>query len=111
MYVCDVSYNMYFNLFHFDSNRFYKMRAERIEWFSNRNPFAPEIDELLDLGVFLPLREKDSNGCQIFVIRTGIHNTKRHAQNDVLKVRCIYNKHKPSTNKKNQLILDSYILN
>lgn len=65
---------------------FYKMRAERIEWFTNRNPFASEIQELLDIGVFLPLKEKDVNGCQIFIIRTGAHSTKKHLQNDVLKV-------------------------
>lgn len=62
------------------------MRSERIEWFANRNPFDPEIDELLELGVFLPLKEKDSNGCQIFIIRTGVHNPKKHTQNNVLKV-------------------------
>lgn len=65
---------------------FYKMRAERIEWFAKRDPFATEIQELLDIGVFLPLKEKDENGCQIFVIRTGVHSTKKHQQNDVLKV-------------------------
>lgn len=65
------------------------MRAERIEWFSNRNPFLPELSELLELGVFLPLKEKDPNGCQIFIIRTGVHSTKKHLQNDVLKVQSI----------------------
>lgn len=64
------------------------MRAERVEWFSNRNPFDPIIQELLDIGVFLPLKDKDSNGCQIFIIRTGAHSAKKHQQNDVLKVGC-----------------------
>lgn len=61
------------------------MRGERIEWFSKRDPFAPEIQELLDIGVFLPLKDKDENGCQIFIIRTGVHTAKKHQQNDVLK--------------------------
>lgn len=65
---------------------FYKMRAERIEWFAKRDPFATEIQELLDIGVFLPLKEKDENGCQIFIIRTGVHSPKKHQQNDVFKV-------------------------
>lgn len=62
------------------------MRAERIEWFTNRNPFEPEIQELLEIGVFLPLKEKDPSGCQLFIIRTGAHSAKKHQQNDVLKV-------------------------
>lgn len=62
------------------------MRAERIEWFSNRNPFEPIVQELLDIGVFLPLKDKDSSGCQIFIIRSGAHSAKKHTQNDVLKV-------------------------
>lgn len=66
--------------------RFYQLRAERCEWFSNRNPFDPELLELLELGVFLPLKEKDSNGSQVFIIRTGAHDTKKHNQNNVLKV-------------------------
>lgn len=66
--------------------RFYQLRAERCEWFSQRDPFRPELLEILDLGVFLPLKEKDPSGSQVFIIRTGAHNTKKHDQNDVLKV-------------------------
>lgn len=65
---------------------FYRLRAERIEWFVDRNPFNPEINELLDLGLFLPLEKKDVNNYQVFIIRTGVHDTKKHEQNDVLKV-------------------------
>ncbi len=45
------------------------MRMERVEWFSNRDPFRPEIVELLDLGVFLPLKDKDTDNRQVFIIR------------------------------------------
>lgn len=65
---------------------FYRLRAERIEWFADRNPFNPEINELLDLGLFLPLEKKDVNNYQVFIIRTGVHDTRKHDQNDVLKV-------------------------
>lgn len=67
---------------------FYRLRAERIEWFTDRNPFNSEIIELLDLGLFLPLEKKDVNNYHVFIIRTGVHDTKKHGQNDVLKV-CI----------------------
>lgn len=33
--------------------RFYIMRAEVPEWFSNRDPMLPEIQEILRLGLFL----------------------------------------------------------
>lgn len=65
------------------------MRAERIEWFADRNPLRPEIQELLDLGLFLPLGSKDVNNYQVFIIRTGVHDTHKHEQNDVLKVRSL----------------------
>lgn len=65
---------------------FYRLRAERSEWFADRNPFSSEINELLDLGLFLPLEKKDINNYQVFIIRTGVHDARKHEQNDVLKV-------------------------
>lgn len=62
------------------------MRRERIEWFENRDPFAPEIDELLDIGVFLPLKTYDNDNRLVVVIRTAAHNPKKHKQNDIFKV-------------------------
>lgn len=67
--------------------RFYQLRAERIEWFADRNPLNPQIEQILDLGLFLPLDVKDVNNYQVFIIRTGVHNPQIHSQNDVLKVR------------------------
>lgn len=63
------------------------MRAERIEWFADRNPLKPELAELLNLGLFIPLHVKDVNNNQVFIIRTGVHDTHKHDQNNVLKVR------------------------
>ncbi|XP_055849969.1 retinol-binding protein pinta [Episyrphus balteatus] len=65
---------------------FYIMRAERTEWFANRDPFLPEIQDLLNIGVFLPLEEKDELNRQVVIIRTSAHNPKVHSQNDVFKV-------------------------
>lgn len=62
------------------------MRSARTEWYANRDPFAPELVELMDLGVFLPLRRKDPLQRQVFVIRTAAHDPKRHRQSDVFKV-------------------------
>ncbi|XP_055586684.1 retinol-binding protein pinta [Uranotaenia lowii] len=63
-----------------------KIRIERVEWFKNRDPFATDILELLDLGIFLPLRQKDQHNRQVVIIRTAAHNPKYHTQNNVFKV-------------------------
>ncbi|XP_017088701.2 retinol-binding protein pinta [Drosophila bipectinata] len=63
---------------------FYQMRAERTEWFDNRDPKLPEIQELLDLGVFLPIGP-DAEQRMVVVIRTAAHDPKKHSQNNVFK--------------------------
>ncbi|XP_067618036.1 retinol-binding protein pinta [Eurosta solidaginis] len=65
---------------------FYQMRAERIEWFSNRDPFLPEIQTLLKLGVFLPVDGVDSKNRKVVIIRAAAHDPKQHSQNNVFKV-------------------------
>ncbi|XP_058813960.1 retinol-binding protein pinta isoform X2 [Topomyia yanbarensis] len=65
---------------------YFKIRADRTEWFQNRDPFLPELQELLDIGVFLPLRQKDAHNRQVVIIRTAAHNPKRHSQDNVFKV-------------------------
>ncbi|KAL5292985.1 hypothetical protein ACFFRR_011632 [Megaselia abdita] len=65
---------------------FYALKAIRKEWFWNRDPFSPDIQELLTIGVFLPLPEKDDKDRPIVVIRTAAHDPKKHSQNLVLKV-------------------------
>lgn len=64
---------------------YYQMRAERTEWFDNRDPKLPEIQELLDLGVFLPIGP-DAEQRMVVVIRTAAHDPKKHSQNNVFKV-------------------------
>lgn len=62
------------------------MRAERPEWFSNRDPLNDKVNEILRLGCFLPLPEKDSENRLVVIIRTAAHNPRKHSQNDVFKV-------------------------
>ncbi|XP_062701989.1 retinol-binding protein pinta isoform X2 [Aedes albopictus] len=66
--------------------KYCKIRSTRIEWFQNRDPYLPEIQELLDIGVFLPLKDKDICNRQVVIIRTAAHNPKYHAQDNVFKV-------------------------
>lgn len=71
-----------------ESYRFshYKQRTERIEWFTLRDPFLTELNELLSIGIFLPLKQKDEDNRQIVIIRTAAHNPSKHKQNDVFKL-------------------------
>lgn len=62
------------------------MRAERTEWFSNRDPFLKELQELLELGVFLPIDGVDAEQRKVVIVRTAVHNPKLHSQNNVFKV-------------------------
>lgn len=40
----------------------------------------------MDIGIFLPLREKDELNRQVVIIRTAAHNPKCHSQDNVFKV-------------------------
>ena len=62
------------------------MRAERTEWFSNRDPYLKEVQELLDLGVFLPIDGVDNEKRKVVIVRTAVHDPKLHLQNNVFKV-------------------------
>ncbi|XP_037950885.1 retinol-binding protein pinta [Teleopsis dalmanni] len=64
---------------------FYQMRAERVEWFANRNPLLPELQDLLRLGVFLPVDGVDAENRKVVIIRTAAHDPKLHTQNNVFK--------------------------
>lgn len=46
---------------------FYVMKAERPEWFTNRDPLLPEIQELVKLGVFVPLRKYLDNRLVVII--------------------------------------------
>lgn len=63
---------------------FYAMKARTVEWFANRDPNLPEIDELLKIGVFVPVIPKNP-GPLIVVIRIAAHNPHKHFQNNVFK--------------------------
>lgn len=64
---------------------YYTQRAAMPEWYSDRNPFLPELQEMFNLGVFLPLRKLDQEGRMIVVIRAAVHDPSKHNQADVFK--------------------------
>ncbi|GJQ88002.1 hypothetical protein Trydic_g12928 [Trypoxylus dichotomus] len=64
---------------------YYRMRTNVSEWFGNRDPLLPELQELAKIGVFLPLR-KLHNNMHVVIIRTAAHNPRKHKQDDVFKI-------------------------
>ncbi|XP_014212091.1 retinol-binding protein pinta [Copidosoma floridanum] len=66
--------------------KYHEQRAVSPEWFTNRDPFFPELQELLDLGIFLPLRQVDEEGRLIVIVRACVHDPKKHKLSDFLKV-------------------------
>uniref|UniRef100_A0A1B6MPV0 CRAL-TRIO domain-containing protein n=1 Tax=Graphocephala atropunctata TaxID=36148 RepID=A0A1B6MPV0_9HEMI len=65
---------------------YYELRGNAPEWFVERDPTLPALQELLSLGVFLPLLKKDPSGRLVILIRVAAHDPSRHLQNDVFKV-------------------------
>ncbi|KAJ8938911.1 hypothetical protein NQ318_008664 [Aromia moschata] len=63
---------------------YYTMRRDRPEWFQNRDPSLPLIQELVKLGVFVPLKLSHEKKL-VVVIRTAAHNPRRHKMEDVFK--------------------------
>ncbi|XP_011704761.1 PREDICTED: alpha-tocopherol transfer protein-like [Wasmannia auropunctata] len=57
---------------------YYKQLSHLPEWYLNKDPFRPELQELLDLGILLPLRKPDSQGRVVFLIRGTRHDPRIH---------------------------------
>ncbi|XP_025991973.2 retinol-binding protein pinta [Solenopsis invicta] len=64
---------------------YYKQQSDLPEWYRNKDPFRPKMQELLDLGLFLPLRKPDSQGKLVILVRATVHDPKRHEIPDILK--------------------------
>ncbi|XP_024880547.1 retinol-binding protein pinta-like, partial [Temnothorax curvispinosus] len=68
---------------------YYKLQSTLPEWFKNRDPFRPELQELLDLGICLPLRKPDSQGRLVVIIRSNLHDPRRYQISDIFKMSLI----------------------
>lgn len=63
---------------------YYTMRRDEPAWFCNRDPQLKEIQDLVKLGVFVPLRQSCDNRL-VVIIRAAAHNPKIHKQDNVFK--------------------------
>ncbi|XP_011704760.1 PREDICTED: alpha-tocopherol transfer protein-like [Wasmannia auropunctata] len=65
---------------------YYKQRCQSPEWCTNKDPFRPELQELLDLGIFLLLRKPDHQGRLVIIVRGTRHDPRRHNISDIIKI-------------------------
>ncbi|KYN05827.1 PREDICTED: alpha-tocopherol transfer protein-like [Cyphomyrmex costatus] len=64
---------------------YYKQRSNLPEWFTNKNPFQPKVQEYLNLGMFLPLLKPDNQGRLILLIRGTLNDPRIHNIADMSK--------------------------
>lgn len=65
---------------------YYKQQSDFPEWYMNKDPFRPELKELLDMGLFLPLRKLDNQGRLIIIVRSTRHDPRIHKVPDLVKI-------------------------
>ncbi|XP_071647236.1 retinol-binding protein pinta-like [Temnothorax longispinosus] len=63
----------------------YEQRSRLPGWYMNKDPFLPELQELLDMGLYLPLRNPDDQGRLVIILRF-IYNPRKHQVADIAKV-------------------------
>ncbi|XP_071627549.1 retinol-binding protein pinta-like [Temnothorax longispinosus] len=68
---------------------YYKQRSHLPEWYRNRDPFQSELQEMIDMGICLPLRKPDSQGRLVIMMRGTLHDPRRHQMSDIVKMSTI----------------------
>ncbi|XP_077266812.1 retinol-binding protein pinta-like [Temnothorax americanus] len=68
---------------------YYKQRINLPEWYRNRDPFQPELQEIIDMGICLPLRKPDSQRRLVIIMRGTLHDPSRHQMSDITKMSMI----------------------
>lgn len=64
---------------------YHEQRSNVPEWYANKNPFLPELQDMLNLGTLLPMNKLDNEGRMIVLIRVAAHDPKKHNLADMLK--------------------------
>nr|XP_012222898.1 PREDICTED: alpha-tocopherol transfer protein-like [Linepithema humile] len=65
---------------------YYKQRSDLPEWFADKDPLRPELQELLDIGLFLPLRKLDDQKRMVIFVRVGRQNPSTEKLSDLIKI-------------------------
>ncbi|KAL4715158.1 hypothetical protein ACJJTC_012205 [Scirpophaga incertulas] len=66
---------------------YYTLRGLVPEFFSNRDPYDPKIQEILKLGLCLPLKNtKSEDSTRVCILRLGLFNPSEYHLTDLIKV-------------------------
>lgn len=68
---------------------YYTMRTLLPEFFTNRDPMLPELQEILKLGISFPLPHPDPQGRTIFLMRVGQYDPNKIKLQDIMKLNYI----------------------
>ncbi|KAK2586134.1 hypothetical protein KPH14_001408 [Odynerus spinipes] len=64
---------------------YHEQRSTIPEWYAKKDPFLPELQDMLNLGIFLPMRKLDNEGRMVVLIRVAAHDPNRQKLADMLK--------------------------
>ncbi|KAL6263040.1 hypothetical protein P5V15_005836 [Pogonomyrmex californicus] len=64
---------------------YHKLRSDISEWYANKDPFQPELQSILDLGMFFFLRKPDNQERSVFFTRPYLYDPKINKLSDVIK--------------------------
>lgn len=64
---------------------YHEQRSNIPEWYANKNPFLPELQDMFNLGTFLPMRKLDDEGRMVVLIRVAAHDPNKQKLADMLK--------------------------
>lgn len=68
---------------------YYTFRTLLPEFFTNRDPMLPEMQEILNLGICFPLPHPDPKGRKIFLMRVGNYDPAKIKLQDIMKLNYI----------------------
>ncbi|KAL6252090.1 hypothetical protein P5V15_015075 [Pogonomyrmex californicus] len=89
----DISILQYLRIYKFDIEEtkiriqnYHKLRSDISEWYANKDPFQPELQAILDLGMFFFLRKPDNQERSVFFTRPYLYDPKINKLSDVIKI-------------------------
>ncbi|XP_015123298.1 retinol-binding protein pinta [Diachasma alloeum] len=66
---------------------YHAQRSASPDWFANRDPMIPELQDMFKMGPFLPLNGVDDEGRIVVLLRVCIHDPAKHSIANFLKVK------------------------
>ncbi|KAL6263041.1 hypothetical protein P5V15_005837 [Pogonomyrmex californicus] len=65
---------------------YHKFRSDVPEWYTNKDPFQPELQAIFDLRMFFFLRKPDNQGRSVIFTRPCLYDPKTTKLSDLIKI-------------------------